>query len=95
MDTNTTTTTVQQIVQEASFAADPFFFILGVGVAVIFGMYLGFVASRPSIPRSRVRLRALRAYQDMPAATDPLVASLLRREIRSIEIRLGEDKDED
>ena len=62
----------------------------------ILGMAMGVMAARPSIPRARVRLRALQYYLVSPQeCNDELVKSLVRREIRSLEHRLKVDSDQD
>lgn len=72
--------------------------LMFVGVAlVVLGMFLGAMASRPSRARALVRLRVLHNYlarKNPPADLDPLVESLLRRDIRSLENRLNLDSDE-
>lgn len=60
----------------------------------LFGMFLGAMAGRPSVPRARVRLRALKSYLSSGDADDELVQSLLKRDIRSLENRLDLDADE-
>lgn len=93
MDTNQTI----QAGVEATQASTDMALLVAIAAVVLFlvGIVMGIMMARPSIPRARIRLRALQAYLEHDDCSDPLVVSLVNLDIRRLQERLGIDKDQD